>query len=59
MHACGCWTQRDGTVLERPVPNSSSQQAMRMDVSALAPGSYVLQALWNGGRVEHRFNIVR
>lgn len=46
-------------VREQDLPASGSGQALTIDVSALAPGSYVMQAAWAGGSSEHRFNIVR
>jgi len=56
------WQVIDATgrqVIERSVGDRTGMVRERLDVRMLAEGTYVLRALWNGGRAEQRFVVVR
>ncbi|MCB0786408.1 MAG: T9SS type A sorting domain-containing protein, partial [Flavobacteriales bacterium] len=46
-------------VLRKAWGNLSGEQMRTLNVGGLANGSYVLQLLWEGGRSEARFQVVR
>jgi len=47
------------TVLVPPAPGGAVPDRHRIDVRRLAEGYYVLRLVWDGGRAERRFSVVR
>jgi hypothetical protein len=45
--------------MDRNVGDRSGLLRERLDVRMLAEGTYVLRAVWNDGRAEQRFVVVR